>query len=104
MILYHNSIMENSKFSELENKVAELETEIKQIKSRNHKVEGDKAWETSWLRRILIIVFTYIFAVLWLTLADTTNPFLGAIVPCAGFLLSTLTIYSVKSIFLKKRK
>ena len=104
MILYHNSIMENSKISELENKVAELETEIKQIKSRNHKVEGDKAWETSWLRRILIIVFTYIFAVLWLTLADTTNPFLGAIVPCAGFLLSTLTIYSVKSIFLKKRK
>lgn len=96
--------MENSKISELENKVAELETEIKRIKSRNHKVEGDKAWETSWLRRILIIIFTYIFAVLWLTLADTTNPFLGAIVPCAGFLLSTLTIYSAKSIFLKKHK
>ena len=96
--------MDSSKISELENKVAELETEIKRIKSRNHKVEGDKAWETSWVRRILIIIFTYIFAVLWLTLADTTNPFLGAIVPCAGFLLSTLTIYSVKSVFLKKRK
>ena len=96
--------MDNARITELEAKVAKLEAEIKQIKSRNHKVEGDKAWETSWLRRILIIIFTYIFAVLWLTLADTTNPFLGAIVPCAGFLLSTLTIYSVKTIFLKKRK
>ena len=96
--------MDNAKITELEAKVAELESEIKQIKARNRKVEGDKAWETSWLRRILIIVFTYIFAVLWLSLADTTNPFLGAIVPCAGFLLSTLTIYSVKSIFIKKRK
>ena len=96
--------MEKNKITELEAKVAKLEAEIKQIKARNHKVEGDKAWETSWLRRILIIIFTYIFAVLWLTLADTTNPFLGAIVPCAGFLLSTLTIYSIKTIFLKHRK
>ena len=97
--------MSNSaEITELQAKVAELESEIKQIKSRNHKVEGDKAWETSWLRRILIIIFTYIFAVLWLTLADTTNPFLGAIVPCAGFLLSTLTIYSIKKVYIKRRK
>lgn len=96
--------MTKDKTAELEEKIAKLEAEIKQIKSRNHKVEGDKAWETSWLRRVLIIVFTYIFAVLWLSLADTTNPFLGAIVPCAGFLLSTLTIYSVKVLFLKHRK
>ena len=95
--------MEN-KVTELEAKVEKLESEIKQIKARNHKVEGDKAWETSWLRRILILFFTYIFAVLWLSLADTTNPFLGAIVPCAGFLLSTITVYSVKKIFLEKRK
>ena len=96
--------MDKNKITELEAKIAELEAEIKQIKARNHKVEGDKAWETSWLRRVLIIIFTYIFAVLWLSLADTTNPFLGAIVPCAGFLLSTITVYSVKAIFLKKRK
>ena len=96
--------MENNKITELETKISKLETEIKQIKARNHKVEDDKAWETSWLRRILIIIFTYIFAVLWLSLADTTIPFLGAIVPCAGFLLSTLTIYSIKKVFIKNRK
>ena len=95
--------MSNEKINELEAKVEKLENEVKQIKSRNHKVEGDKAWETSWVRRILIVVFTYIFAVLWLTLADTTNPFLGAIVPCAGFLLSTLTIFSIKNWWIGKR-
>ena len=34
------------------------------IEKRNKRVEGDKAWETSTLRKILIIVLTYIFAVL----------------------------------------
>ena len=96
--------MNENKIAELEAKVAKLEAEVKQIKARNHKVESDKAWETSWLRRVLILVFTYIFAVLWLSIADTTNPFLGAIVPTVGFLLSTITIYSVKSIFVKKHK
>lgn len=96
--------MDSKRINELEAKIEKLETEIEKIKSRNKKVEGDKAWETSWLRRILIIVFTYAFAVLWLSIADTTNPFLGAIIPCAGFLLSTLTIYSVKTFFLKSRK
>ena len=30
----------------------ELEQEIEQIKERNKRVELDKAWETSWTRRI----------------------------------------------------
>lgn len=34
----------------MENK--ELEKEIEQIKARNKRVELDKAWETSWTRRI----------------------------------------------------
>ena len=96
--------MDKDKITELEAEITQLKTEIKQIKARNRKVECDKAWETSWIRRVLIIVFTYIFAVLWLSLADTTNPFLGAIGPCVGFLLSTLTIYSAKSAFIKNRK
>ena len=29
-----------------------LEKEIEKIKERNKKVELDKAWETSWIRRI----------------------------------------------------
>lgn len=82
----------------------ELEKRIKQIEERNKKVEGDKAWETSTLRKALIIILTYIFAVLYLKIADTTNPFLGAVVPCAGFFLSTQTLNMIKKEWLKKRK
>ena len=61
---------------ELEQKVFELEDEIDKIKKRNHRVEGNKSWETSLIRKICIIIFTYIFALLYLKVADTTNPFL----------------------------
>ena len=79
----------------------ELEKRIKKIEERNKKVENDKAWETCILRKILIIVMTYIFAVLYLTIADTTNPYFGAVVPCVGFYLSTQSLKLVKKIWLK---
>ena len=82
----------------------DLEKEIKQIKKRNARVETDKAWETSTLRKILIIVLTYIFAVLYLKIADTTNPFFGAVVPCVGFFLSTQTLNIIKKNWLSRRK
>lgn len=88
----------------MEERIKELEEKIKKIEARNKKVEGDKAWETSNLRKLLIIVLTYIFAVLYLTIADTTNPFFGAVVPCVGFFLSTQTIYIIKKKWLAKRK
>lgn len=81
----------------------ELEKRIKKIEERNKKVENDKAWETCTLRKILIIVMTYIFAVLYLTIADTTNPYFGAVVPCVGFYLSTQSLKLVKKIWLKRR-
>ena len=37
-----------------------LKEEIEKIKFRNKKVELDKAWETSWNRRICICILTYI--------------------------------------------
>jgi hypothetical protein len=82
----------------------DIETRIKNIEERNKRVEGDKAWETSTLRKILIIVLTYIFAVLYLKIADTTNPFFGAVVPCVGFFLSTQTLNIIKKNWLSRRK
>ena len=82
----------------------ELEKRIKDIENRNKRVEGDKAWETSTLRKLLIIVLTYIFALLYLRIADTTNPFLGAVVPTVGFLLSTQTLDIIKKKWLSRRK
>lgn len=79
----------------------ELEERIIKIEERNKRVESDKAWETSILRKILIIIFTYIFAVLYLKIADTTNPWFGAVVPCAGFYLSTQSINIIKKWWVK---
>ena len=45
----------------------DLEKRISEIEKRNKRVEGEKAWETSTLRKVLIIVLTYVFAVLYLT-------------------------------------
>lgn len=88
----------------MEEKIKKLEKRVIDIENRNKRVEGDKAWETSSLRKFLIIALTYIFAVLYLKIADTTNPFLGAVVPCAGFFLSTQTLNIIKSKWLSNRK
>ena len=87
----------------MDKKINELEEKIKLIEERNKRVENDKAWETCLLRKILIIVFTYIFAVLYLKIADTTNPWFGAVVPCAGFYLSTQSVNVVKNWWLKRK-
>lgn len=87
----------------MDKKIKELELKIEKIEKRNKRVEGDKAWEISTLRKILIIIFTYIFAVLYLKIADTTNPWFGAVVPCVGFFLSTQSISIVKKWWINKK-
>ena len=49
----------------------DLEKEIEQIKERNKHVELDKKWETSWTRRICIIILTYLLVLLYSYLVIT---------------------------------
>lgn len=84
-------------------KLKELEKRIEQIEKRNSRVEHDKAWETSFLRKFLIVVMTYIVAIIYLKVADTTNPYFGAVVPCVGFYLSTQSIEFIKKKWISKR-
>ncbi len=78
-----------------------LEQRVSSIESRNSKVESDKAWETSWSRRLLIALFTYLAIALYLNAISIPNPWLNAIVPAFGFLLSTLTLPFFKELWLK---
>ena len=84
-------------------KIEELEVEVNKIKDRNHKVETDKKWETSWTRRICIGVLTYIVVVAYSYLiSKSTNIFLSSVVPVIGFLLSTLSLKAVRKIWERK--
>lgn len=82
----------------------ELKKEVEKIKERNAKVEADKAWETSLFRKILVAVLTYIVIVLFFAVAGLAKPFINAIVPTLGFLLSTLSISIFKTLWLKRQK
>ena len=75
-----------------------LEEELNRIKERNKRVEVDKEWEMSRTRRLLILVLTYLVIVTFFLVAKLPKPWLNAIVPATGFILSTLTIGWIKNI------
>ena len=78
----------------------ELENEIKKIQERNQRVELDKAWETSWIRRICICVLTYLVVIVYsLLIAKISNVWLTSLVPVIGFTLSTLSLKIVRKIW-----
>ncbi|MFA5927484.1 MAG: hypothetical protein WCT32_04930 [Patescibacteria group bacterium] len=82
--------------------LGEIEKALEEIKERNLKVEADKAWETSWTRRLLLIAFTYLAIGLYLNAIAIDRPWLNAIVPAVGFMLSTLTLPFFKKLWLNK--
>jgi predicted PurR-regulated permease PerM len=88
----------------MEEKIEKLENEIRAIKARNVLVEMDKAWEQSWTRKIIVAIFTYLAISIYMWAVKIDRPFLNAIVPTVGFLLSTLTLPLFKKIWQGRRK
>jgi len=83
------------------NTLEELANRVRKIEERNKKVETDKTRETSITRRFLLIVFTYLAIGLYLRAIGISRPWLNAIVPSVGFLLSTLTLPFLKRLWIK---
>ena len=81
--------------------IEELGKEINLIKERNKAVEANKSWETSFTRRFLLVLFTYLAIGLYLSAINIPRPWLNAIVPAVGFMLSTLTMPFFKNLWLK---
>lgn len=82
-----------------------IEKEIKEIKERNQKVELNKAWETSWTRKLCIMILTYIVVVLYsFTINKISNIFLSSLVPVIGFTLSTLSLNAIRKIWERRIK
>lgn len=83
----------------------ELEQRIAKIEKRNKRVETYKAWETSWTRRICIMVLTYLVVVAYsYIIHECDNILLSSLVPVLGFLLSTLSVKAVRRLWEKKNK
>jgi preprotein translocase subunit SecF len=83
---------------------SEIQVQLNEIKKRNQRVEADKAWETSWTRKILVAVMTYLVITLFLIMIKAEHAFTTAVVPTVGFLISTASISFVKKIWLKYKK
>lgn len=81
-----------------------IEEEINQIKARNKRVELDKAWETSLVRRICICILTYIVVIVYsYVIRKYDNIFLSSLVPVIGFTLSTLSLKLVRKLWEKNK-
>lgn len=82
----------------------DLENEVLKIKERNKRVELDKAWETSFVRRIFICILTYIVVVIYsFVINKYSNIWLSSLVPVIGFTLSTLSLGIIRKIWEKNR-
>ena len=74
-----------------------IEQELENIKKRNKRVELDKSWETSWTRKICIMILTYLIVVIYSYLIkQNDNILLSSLVPVIGFALSTLSLTQLK--------
>ena len=82
-----------------------LEERVENIEKRNKKVELDKSWETSWTRKICIMVLTYIVVIIYSYLVRKhNNIFLSSLVPVIGFTLSTLSLKLIRKLWEKNKK
>lgn len=79
--------------------ISELEERIQKLEQRNSLVDTNKAWETSWTRKCLIALFTYLAIALYLKFIVGIDPWINAIVPTIGFLLSTMTLSWFKALW-----
>ncbi len=84
--------------------IKKLQERIEKIEKRNKIVEIDKAWETSYTRKIILIIFTYLSIGFYMKAINILNPWLNAIIPSLGFLLSTLTLPFLKKTWSNRLK
>lgn len=79
--------------------IEEIKFELEKIKQRNKKVELNKAWETSLTRKVIILIFTYIFIGLTFYIIGNPEPWINAIIPTFAFFISTLTLPVLRDIW-----
>ena len=84
-------------------KKASLEARVRNLEERNRRVEGDKAWETSWARRVIIFALTYAAMFTYFLVIGIPQPFLNALVPSLAFVISTLSLPYFKRMWMAEK-
>ena len=85
-----------------EEKLVSLEQRLATVELRNSRVEIEKAWETSFCRRGFIAVLTYVVVVTVFLVTAVERPFLGAVIPVLGYLLSTQSLPPLKRFWIRR--
>lgn len=80
----------------------DLQAAIAEIRARNSRVDADKAWETSRSRTLAVAALTYLMMLLLMAVIGVERPYLSALVPTAGFTLSTLSLRFAKQFWIDK--
>ncbi len=88
---------------DIQNKLEELDKRVAIIERRNKRVELNKEWEMSIARKISIAVLTYLVMVTFFQIIKISDPWINAIVPTLGFLLSTLSLGVIKNTWMNKK-
>ena len=73
---------------------------VETIQERNARVEAEKAWETSWTRRLIIALGTYIIIGGYLMMLKVENAWMHALVPPLAYILSTLSLPFFKAFWM----
>ncbi len=73
-----------------------LASRLSAIEERNARVEAEKAWETSFFRSSVIAAIIYIVAAVVLFSVGSQNPWLNALIPAIGYILSMQSLPVIK--------
>lgn len=87
---------------QIESRLSHIESRIQAIDGRNARVEAVKSWETSGTRIAGVALTTYLTMNLILWTIGGPFPPLHAIIPTAGYLLSTLSLPVLKKWWISK--
>ncbi len=79
----------------------DINARLKAIEGRNKTVELDKKWETSWSRKFILIILTYLVIAIYFNFANIEKPLINAVVPSLAFVISTLSMPYFKKIWIK---
>lgn len=86
----------------MSNSLKHLNARVTALEARNTRVELDKHWETSLERKIAVAVLTYLFLAAYFGLVLKVNPWINAVVPTVGYLVSTLSLNVIKHLWLHR--